>query len=96
MSNSDRTQAHVFVSGTVQGVAYRAYTREQATELGLTGWVRNLQDGRVEAIFEGAPDVVEQMVHWCYSGSPSAVVTHVETTYGSPEGLQEFEVRFSQ
>ncbi|MEL7086199.1 MAG: acylphosphatase [Cyanobacteria bacterium P01_G01_bin.4] len=96
MSDSALTQAHVFVSGTVQGVAYRAYTRQQAMELGVAGWVRNLRDSRVEAVFEGPSVVVEQMVQWCHSGSPSAVVTHVETTYGSPEGLQGFEVRYSQ
>lgn len=96
MTNSQLTQAHVFVSGTVQGVAYRAYTRQQAMELGVAGWVRNLRDGRVEAVFEGLPEHVEQMVQWCHSGSPSAVVSQVETTYDSPAGLQGFEVRYSQ
>ncbi|MEM9567169.1 MAG: acylphosphatase [Cyanobacteria bacterium P01_E01_bin.34] len=96
MSNSVPTQAHVFVSGTVQGVAYRAYTRQNATDLGVSGWVRNLRDGRVEAVFEGSTDAVEQMVQWCYSGSPSAVVTNVETAYNTPTGLQGFEVRYSK
>ena len=95
MSDSALTQAHVFVSGTVQGVAYRAYTRQQATVLGISGWVRNLRDSRVEAVFEGPPAVVEQMVQWCFSGSPSATVTNVEVAYTSPTGLQGFEVRHS-
>ena len=96
MTDSPLTQAHVLVSGTVQGVAYRAYTRQQAKELGLAGWVRNLRDGRVEAVFEGSPEIVEQMVQWCHSGSPAAVVSQVETTYGPPTGVQGFEVRYCQ
>ena len=96
MSDSALTQAHVFVSGTVQGVAYRAYTRQQATDLGVAGWVRNLRDGRVEAVFEGSPTIVEQMVQWCHSGSPAATVTNVDVTYGKPTGLQGFEVRYTQ
>jgi len=54
---SDRTRAHVHVSGTVQGVYYRASTRDAARERGVDGWVRNLEDGRVEAVFEGADPV---------------------------------------
>ena len=57
-----RTRAHVFVSGRVQGVFYRATTQEQALERGVDGWVRNLDDGRVEAVFEGPEDTVRGMV----------------------------------
>lgn len=90
---SERTRAHVFVSGNVQGVFYRANTREQAKERGVDGWVKNLADGRVEAVFEGAESAVEPMVDWCHEGSPAANVTNVEVSYQEPEGLSGFEIR---
>lgn len=89
----NRTRAHVFVSGRVQGVYYRANTREQARERGVDGWVRNLDDGRVEAVFEGPEDAVEGMVEWCHEGSPAASVEDVEAEYGEPEGHEGFEIR---
>jgi len=89
---TERTRAHVFVTGRVQGVYYRANTRETATRLGVDGWVRNLADGRVEAVFEGAADDVEAMVEWCHDGSPNARVEAVEVERGEPEGLDGFEV----
>ncbi|MBE3584773.1 MAG: acylphosphatase [Thermoanaerobacter sp.] len=69
---------HVFISGKVQGVYFRVYTRDTAQKLGLTGWVRNLRDGRVEAVFEGDEAAVEQMLGWCREGSPSSRVENVE------------------
>ncbi len=87
------TRAHVFVSGTVQGVAYRANTRDTAREAGVDGWVKNLDDGRVEAVFEGDDESVERLVEWCHSGSPAAEVESVDAEYGDPEGLSGFEVR---
>jgi acylphosphatase len=89
----ERTRAHVFVSGRVQGVFYRATTREQARERGVDGWVRNLDDGRVEAVFEGPVDAVEAMVEWCHEGSSRARVDGVDVEYGDPEGLDGFDVR---
>ncbi|WP_435194514.1 acylphosphatase [Natronomonas sp. EA1] len=86
-------RAHVFVSGKVQGVYYRANTRDTAHERGVDGWVRNLADGRVEAVFEGEKEAVEAMVEWCHEGSPRAEVESVEVEYGEPEGLSGFEVR---
>lgn len=86
-------RAHVFVSGTVQGVYYRANTRDQARERGIDGWVKNLEDGRVEAIFEGPEDDVESMIEWCHEGSPRAQVTDVEVEYEAPKGLDGFEIR---
>ncbi|NOZ59153.1 MAG: acylphosphatase, partial [Euryarchaeota archaeon] len=65
---------HVFISGRVQGVFYREYTRRKAQELGVKGWVRNLPDGRVEAVFEGEDRAVDEMVRWCWEGSPYASV----------------------
>jgi len=90
---SERTRAHVFVSGTVQGVYYRATTRERADEHGVGGWVRNLDDGRVEAVFEGPADAVESMVEWCRDGSPAATVADVDVTYEDPEGVETFDIR---
>ncbi|UIO99265.1 acylphosphatase [Halobaculum sp. CBA1158] len=89
----DRVRAHVFVSGRVQGVYYRNTTRETARERGIDGWVRNLDDGRVEVAFEGPREAVEGMVEWCHTGSPRAVVEDVTVEYGDPEGLDGFSVR---
>lgn len=74
-------RAHVFISGRVQGVNFRYATKTMADVLGLTGWVRDLLDGRVEAIFEGEEDAVRQAIHWCRAGTSSALVDHVEVTY---------------
>lgn len=92
---TDRTRAHLFVSGRVQGVYYRATTREMAREMGVDGWVRNLDDGRVEAVFEGPRDAVESMVEWCHEGSPDADVEDVEVEYEDPKDLDGFEIRRS-
>jgi acylphosphatase len=83
----------VYVSGMVQGVFFRYETRERARGRGLAGWVRNLPDGRVEAVFEGPPNDVEAMVEWCRSGPRGASVTHVESIGEDPEGLEGFDVR---
>ncbi|MEY7848062.1 acylphosphatase [Natrarchaeobius sp. A-rgal3] len=91
---SDRTRAHAFVSGTVQGVFYRATTRDTARERGVDGWVKNLEDGRVEAVFEGPEAAVESMVEWCHEGSPRASVEDVEVEYGNPMGEDGFEIRY--
>jgi acylphosphatase len=90
---SDRKRAHVFVSGTVQGVYFRATTRDTAREEAVGGWVKNLPDGRVEAVFEGQEEAVESMIDFCHEGSEAAVVEDVEVEYESPEGLEEFEIR---
>ncbi len=62
------TRAHVYVSGRVQGVFFRAFVSEKAMELGLTGWVKNIPDGRVEAVFEGEKEKVEQVIVTCREG----------------------------
>lgn len=89
----ERVRAHVYVSGRVQGVFYRATTRDEARSRGLVGWVRNLDDGRVEAVFEGPRPAVEGMVEWCHEGSPQARVSDVEVEYGEPEGYSSFGIR---
>jgi acylphosphatase len=90
---SERVRAHVHVSGRVQGVYYRANTRDTARECGVDGWVENLADGRVEAVFEGPREAVESMVEWCHEGSPAASVDDVDVSYESPAGLEGFEIR---
>ena len=89
----DRVRAHVFVSGRVQGVYYRANTRDTAGQHGVDGWVRNLDDGRVEAVFEGPEDAVAAMVEWCHEGSPAAYVEAVEVEYAEPTGEEGFRIR---
>lgn len=87
-------RAHVYASGRVQGVYYRANTRDAARDRGVAGWVKNLDDGRVEAVFEGPREAVESMVKWCHDGSPRAQVEDVTVEYGEPEGETGFEVRY--
>ena len=93
MTETDRVRAHVYVSGHVQGVFYRASTRDTAHEVGVDGWVRNLDDGRVEAVFEGPKKAVDRMVAWCETGSRAASVETVERTPEKPVGLNGFEIR---
>lgn len=86
-------RAHVFISGRVQGVSFRYYTKQEVEALGLNGWVRNLDDGRVEAIFEGEKEAVNEMIAWCWDGSPSAEVNDVQVSWEKAEGLKVFEIR---
>jgi acylphosphatase len=86
---------HVVVSGQVQGVGFRQSTFAEATRVGLTGWVRNLPDGRVEAVFDGDQATQEHMLYWCNRGPMFARVTHVETHWDPPdESLSSFDIRF--
>jgi len=83
----------VVVSGRVQGVWYRGTCRRVAVANGVAGWVRNLDDGRVEAAFEGPADAVERLVGWAREGPEHAAVTAVDVHDEPPEGLTGFEVR---
>lgn len=85
---------HVFVSGVVQGVGYRFATVRQATHLGLKGWVRNLADGRVEAVFEGDRAAIQQMLQWCHRGPSAAIVDDVVVTEVELTGSDSFEVKY--
>lgn len=71
-------RVHVYVSGRVQGVFFRAETQKTATGLKLNGWVRNMDDGRVEAVFEGGRQEIDKMLDWCRQGPPASRVDHVE------------------
>ncbi|MBV6621699.1 MAG: acylphosphatase [Rivularia sp. (in: Bacteria)] len=88
-----QTRAHAFISGKVQGVGYRYSTMNAARNLGLNGWVKNLPDSRVEAVFEGAAETVEEMIRWCHQGSDAAVVKDVQVEYSEAEGLKGFEIK---
>ena len=74
----DRRRASLKIRGKVQGVFYRESARAEAQRLGLTGWVRNISDGSVEAVVEGAPEAIDAFVAWCHRGPPQARVTGVE------------------
>ena len=94
MQNSDLQRARVRVSGQVQGVFFRDSTRQKAEALGLAGWVRNMPDGQVEALFEGPSEKVEEIVRWCKEGPQRASVENVDTDFESAGGdLEGFEVR---
>ncbi len=89
-----KARAHLIIDGRVQGVAYRYFTQNAAARLGLPGWVRNLPDGRVEAVFEGERSLVEQAIQKCSDGPPFARVMHVQVTWEDRlEGLTSFEIR---
>ena len=89
-------RAHVFVSGLVQGVFFRYETRRIARQRKVTGWVRNMPDGRVEAIFEGAKADVVEIVSFCRKGPPGAVVRDVKVYWEEPTGeFKDFRVRYS-
>lgn len=85
-------RAHVFISGRVQGVGFRASTRREATRRDVDGWVKNRPDGRVEAVFEGEASAVEAMVSWCESGPRTARVEDISVEYEEPSGLTDFVI----
>ena len=86
-------RVYVIVSGRVQGVWFRASMRKRAEELGLTGWVRNRLDGDVEAVIEGPPHAVQELVEWCHIGSPGARVDQVRCSEEPPQGLTDFRIK---
>jgi len=85
---------HAIVHGRVQGVFFRDYTKQQAEQLDLNGWVRNLADRTVEVVFEGESDKVAAMMKWLKTGSPLSAVTSVELTEEEPRGEIGFLIRY--
>ena len=83
----------VLITGRVQGVFFRGSCQRMAEEHGVNGWVRNLADGSVEAVFEGSDENVRQLVEWSHRGPRSAVVENVRVEPEQPEGLSGFQVR---
>jgi len=90
---STERRAHVWVTGRVQGVWFRASTAERAESLGIRGWVRNLADGRVELVAEGAQDDVDAIISFCHEGPSLARVDNVAVEWEPPAGEVGFEVR---
>lgn len=91
-------RAHVCISGLVQGVNFRFFTKKEADRRGIKGWVKNLPDGRVEALFKGQKEHVEKMVEWCRVGPPAATVENVDVSWenavGVVGGFREFRIQY--
>lgn len=90
-----KARARVYVSGRVQGVFFRSETQDEARRLDITGWVRNLADGRVEAVFEGEKENVEKLIEFCRRGPPGAKVSKVDVTWeGYTSQFTSFTMRY--
>lgn len=94
LMTNKKIRVHVFISGHVQGIGFRASAQRKAYQLGLAGWVKNLADGGVEAVFEGREEAVEEMVQWCHQGPFLAEVFEVEIKREPLENLFGFEIRY--
>ena len=89
-----KTNVHVLVIGRVQGVWFRANTKQKADMLGVTGWVKNTSNGCVEAIFEGEEKHIKEMIEWCHRGPPLAEVEKVEIKkLENSVGFEEFQIK---
>ena len=90
-----KVRAHIVIDGRVQGVCFRLDTRRAALKRDIKGWVRNLPDGRVEAMFEGDKDDVKSMLTWCEAGPPLARVSEVSLTWEPYTGeFDAFDITF--
>jgi len=90
-----KVRAHVFISGYVQGMFFRYETRTRAMQHKVTGWVKNLRDRRVEAVFEGEKEAVEAMVDFCRHGPPGAIIKGVDVLWEEPTGeFDTFQVQY--
>ncbi|MFQ5586698.1 MAG: acylphosphatase [Thermodesulfobacteriota bacterium] len=88
-------RAHIKITGLVQGVFFRAHTRETAMRHGVHGWVRNTEDGGVEAVFEGEEGAVREVINWCHEGPPAAAVEGVAVSWYPPtDEFRDFRVVF--
>ena len=89
-----KSRSHIFVSGKVQGVFFRENTREKAAEFGLNGFIRNLQNGKVEAIFEGEKEKIEKIIQWIKKGPETTQVENIEINWQNYKGeFKNFEIR---
>jgi acylphosphatase len=90
----EKGRVHIFISGEVQGVAFRYYTQDKARALGLTGWIRNLPDGRVEAVFEGSKQKIKEILQWIKQGPELARVINLVVKWEEhKDGWDSFEIR---
>lgn len=88
-----KSRAHLLIQGKVQGVYFRAFTKELADSLGLKGWVRNLPDRRVEAVFEGDKEIIEIAISKCHVGPPYSIVNNIELKWEDKlEGFSDFKI----
>lgn len=92
MTEGERVRVRIVVDGRVQGVYFRQSTQTEARRLGVDGWVRNLPDGRVEAVFEGDPTAVAQAVAYVRHGPPRALVTAADESREEPQGASGFRI----
>ena len=91
----EKVRVHVWIEGRVQGVFFRHHTQEMAHRLELKGWVKNLWDGRVEALFEGGRDRVNQMLQWCHRGPSQSRVENVDVLWETYAGeFQDFSITY--
>lgn len=92
---SQKARVHIFVSGRVQGVFFRQNTQKKAQELGITGWVKNLSDGRVEAIFEGGKDKIENLIKRTKRGSMFSRVDGIHVAWEEYQGeFNDFVIKY--
>lgn len=90
-----RFRAHVWISGEVQGVFFRSSVRSQAMLRSVRGWVRNLPDGRVEAVFEGHKSDVDKVIEYCRQGPDVSTVERIEVKEEKPTGrFSDFQIRY--
>jgi acylphosphatase len=87
-------RAHVIINGRVQGVFFRMETLKEAEKLGISGWVKNKQDGNVEAVFEGKKTLIDSMIEWCRKGPPASRVDNININWEPYTGeFKEFKIR---
>lgn len=92
----NKARAHIFVSGRVQGVFFRENTKNKAKSFGITGWIRNLPDGRVEAVLEEEKDQIEELIKWIKKGPIIARVDDVDVAWEEYQGeFKDFEIRYN-
>jgi len=90
-----KSRAHIFISGLVQGVFFRSFVRSEARIREITGWVKNLSDGRVEAVLEGEREKIEELIKLCHQGPPGAHVEGVSVEWEKYSGrFKDFEIRY--
>jgi acylphosphatase len=90
-----KKRLHLIIKGRVQGVFYRASTRDTAVKLGIKGWVRNMPDGSVEALFEGEKESLEEVLQWCRKGPPGAYVSEIKEKWNGYDGeFDHFDIKY--
>ena len=90
-----RARAHVWISGNVQGVFFRSSLRSQVLLKQAKGWVKNLNDGRVEAVFEGRKETIEELIAYCRKGPPGSVIDDIEVKWEKPTSrFDSFDIKY--